>query len=90
MPLINKENKTIVFSIGDSNRQTHYADVAIPFDTYNELEEDELASWLNAIAINCPIEIREGGSNNTIKVEKKPIDDVFDEAIEDMNKEMNS
>ena len=42
MPNIDKENKTIVFSIGDSNRQTHYADVAIPFDTYNELEEDEL------------------------------------------------
>lgn len=54
MPEIKEEDKMIVFSIGDSNKEQHYADIAIPFATYNELSEDELNKWLNNIARYCP------------------------------------
>tara|TARA_B100001109_G_scaffold159030_1_gene129445 strand:+ start:1403 stop:1624 length:222 start_codon:yes stop_codon:yes gene_type:complete len=54
MPEIKEEDKMIVFSIGDSTKKEHYADVAIPFATFEELSEEELHKWLNSIARSCP------------------------------------
>ena len=61
MPLIDEENKTINFSIGDSVKDMKYADISIPFDAYNEMEEDGLRDWLNTIAKSCPLYIDTGG-----------------------------
>ena len=85
MPLIDEENKTINFSIGDSLKDMKYADISIPFDAYNEMEEDGLRDWLNTIAKSCPLYIDTGSDyldiaidNAVDAMEEKNIDNPID------------
>jgi len=55
MPKIQENDKLIVFSIG--NGDVHYADVAVPFATYNDLSQDELNEWHEDIAKTHPIQV---------------------------------